>query len=108
MVILGQDSQQPGPGDCLSAVADIQFAENVGCVGFNSSTGYDQHPGNLLVGFPGRNQLEHFQLAWTQRLNQPLSRSLTMGHEPGEFLVYVRSRNPVRLQIGRADVWRSP
>ena len=86
MVILGQDTQLPGLGDCLSPVADIQLAENVGRVSLYGSGGNNQKPGDLQVGFPGCNHVEDFQLAGTERLHQPLPRNYCELRDGGSTL----------------------
>ncbi len=69
--ILGEDAKLPGACDCLGPVGDVQLAIDTGCVGFDGARGYDELPGDLLVGLAQGDEVEHFQLAPGKRFNQP-------------------------------------
>ena len=88
-VFLGENAKLPGACYCFGTVGDIQLAIDIGCVGFNSTRGYDELPGDLLVGFAQGDEVEDFQFPLTERLNQVAGR--------GGF--YLHYRDPLRFGI---------
>ena len=72
--ILGEDAALPGTGDCLSPVGDVELAIDTGRVGFDGARGYNELPGDLLVGSAQGHEVENFQLTLAQWLDQSLSR----------------------------------
>lgn len=49
--------------DGLGAAADVEFAVDVVGVPFDGAEGYDEVVGDLLVGVPGRDEMEYFEFA---------------------------------------------
>ncbi len=70
--ILGEDTELPGARHRLSPVGDVELAIDTGRVGFDGTPGYDELPGDLLIGAPQGNQVEDLQLTLAQWLDQSL------------------------------------
>ena len=73
MGILGEYAELPGTGDCLGPVGDVELAVDAGRVGFDGAWGYDELPGDLLVGPAQGHEVENFHLTLAQWLDQSLS-----------------------------------
>ncbi len=65
-----QDPQCLGPGTCLCAVVDTEFAVDIAGVDFYSVKREEKSIGDLSVRSPSRHALKHFDLAFTQRFDQ--------------------------------------
>jgi hypothetical protein len=62
--VLGwQEAQDAGAFDCLDAVANLEFAEDVGCVIAHGVDGDDQVVGDLFVGEASRQELQDLKLS---------------------------------------------
>ncbi len=74
---LVEEFQLSPEGHRLRPAADAQLAVDVADVALDGGNGDHQLPGNLLIGVPGGDKLQHFQFARAQRLDQALSGSLS-------------------------------
>ena len=69
---LKENPKEPGTGDRLGPIGDVEFTVDAGRVGFNGPWRYDELPGDLLVGPAKGHEMEYFQLTLAQWFNQGL------------------------------------
>ena len=68
---LSEDSELRGASNGFGPVGDIEFVVDTSRMGFDNTRCHNEMPGDLLVGFAQCNEMEYFQLAPCDRLDQP-------------------------------------
>ena len=63
-----EDADLPGARHRLGPVGNIELSVDAGCVGFDRARGYNQLPGNLLIGTTQGEMMEDFELALAERI----------------------------------------
>ena len=69
-----QQTQLAGTCDRFGASLDLEFAKDFPIVSFHRTQGEEQPLAHLLIGESGGHEVEDFQLAWAEWLDQGLGR----------------------------------
>ena len=69
-----QQAHLPGTCDRFGAPLDLELAKDIPIVPFHRTQGEEQPLAHLLIRESGSHELEDFQLAWAEWLDQGLGR----------------------------------